>query len=248
MVEVLVDYISTLPEDAVVLVAGDFNVYTSTEPGYQLLINPNRDLVLKDPINVPGSWNNNAQFSDVHTQSTRTAPINDDGAGGGMDDRFDFILISEPAFEADARVQYVEGTYENVGNTGNCFNQRLIDCTGGNVPGDVVYAMYQMSDHLPIVLEMQVQLPEPTYSGGTNASIPALYGGNMVHNRLYVSATGKDEIQGGYRIMDSRGQEVYRGATGPTPSLDIYTGMLSKGMYLLVFDSQNWKPFRFLKW
>jgi hypothetical protein len=69
----------------------------------------------------------------------------------------------------------------------------------------------------------------------------------LVHNQLSVSAKGSLEIQGSYRILDSSGQEVLRSKTAPVPSLEIYTGQLSAGLYMLVFDEQNWKPFRFLK-
>jgi endonuclease/exonuclease/phosphatase family metal-dependent hydrolase len=247
MVEVLTDYLATLEADATVIVAGDFNVYSSMETGYQLLINPNNALPLKDPINTPGNWHDNASFSDVHTQSTRVSQINEDGAGGGMDDRFDFILLSGPVFNEDARVKYIDGTYENLGNTGNCFNQRLIDCTGGSIPSDVVYAMYQMSDHLPVKLEMEVHLPSTSTTRQNNERLRALTGSNLVRNQLAVSAKGVHEIQGSYSIVNSSGHEVYRSQTAPVPTLDIYTGHLSPGLYLLVFDQQDWKPFRFLK-
>lgn len=247
MVEVLTDFLATLEPDAIVVLAGDFNVYTSLESGYQLLINPNNALPLKDPINAPGSWHDNAGFSDVHTQSTRVSQINGDGAGGGMDDRFDFILLSAPAFEENARVKYIEGSYENIGNTGNCFNQRLIDCTGSSIPSEVVYAMYQMSDHLPIKLELEINLPESSTTHLISQPYKVLTGSNLVHNQLSVSAKGSLEIQGSFRILDSSGQEVLRSKTAPVASLEIYTGQLSTGLYMLFFDEQNWKPFRFLK-
>ena len=49
---------------------------------------------LFDPIDRIGNWHNNSSFSDVHTQSPRTAQFGG-GASGGMDDRFDFILFSK---------------------------------------------------------------------------------------------------------------------------------------------------------
>ena len=51
---------------------------------------------MADPINTPGSWNNNEDFRGVHTQSTRTSSSGfGGGAGGGLDDRFDFIMVSQ---------------------------------------------------------------------------------------------------------------------------------------------------------
>ena len=83
-----------------VLFAGDFNFYRSTEPGYQQILNPNNAIKLIDPVNAPGTWQNNAAFSHLHTQSTRVSNSGfgggaNSGAGGGLDDRFDFIMMSE---------------------------------------------------------------------------------------------------------------------------------------------------------
>jgi len=76
------------------LAMGDFNVYSSSEEAFQNLVNySNAALRFYDPVNQLGAWNNNGSFADYHTQSTHT---NDDGchASGGLDDRFDFNLIS----------------------------------------------------------------------------------------------------------------------------------------------------------
>ena len=90
------------------VVAGDMNVYTSEEPGYQQLLEE-----LSDPINRPGSWHNNVDFADVHTQSPRLRQFGG-GVNGGMDDRFDQILLS-PALLS----RYLPGSYTSFGNDGN---------------------------------------------------------------------------------------------------------------------------------
>ena len=93
MVTEFTNTLGDLDPNSFVLFAGDLNIYTSTEPAYIELLDPTNPIVLVDPIDTPGAWNNNEDFTAVHTQSTRTSsgPFGA-GAGGGLDDRFDFIL------------------------------------------------------------------------------------------------------------------------------------------------------------
>jgi hypothetical protein len=77
-----------------VLLGGDLNLYTFTEPAYQQLLQVTNNITFADPANRPGSWSNNPNFVDIFTQSTRT-DFGLGGTAGGFDDRFDFILTSE---------------------------------------------------------------------------------------------------------------------------------------------------------
>jgi endonuclease/exonuclease/phosphatase family metal-dependent hydrolase len=157
--QILMNFLDTLPENSSVIVGGDFNLYSSSEPAYQHLLDPENELVLKDPINTPGNWHNNYSYRFVHTQSTRTSPINGDGAGGGMDDRFDFILISENLQESTHPIQIIPNSYTAIGNNGNCFNDRIIDCFNNEVSAEILNALYQMSDHLPVKMELTITYP-----------------------------------------------------------------------------------------
>jgi hypothetical protein len=74
-------------------VAGDLNIYDSYEPAYQLMMSAG-DAKLYDPISQPGNWHNNVSFAAIHTQSTRTEAFGG-GATGGLDDRFDQILVTD---------------------------------------------------------------------------------------------------------------------------------------------------------
>jgi len=156
MVEVLNNHISLLPPESNVVVAGDFNVYYGGEPAYQLLLNANGTNTLYDPINMPGWAGSNFPNQDIYTQSTRLSSL-DDGSGGGMDDRFDFVLLSEQLMNSDAKIFYKADSYKALGNNGTCYNQDLIDCsTIDNVPYDLLRSLYHMSDHLPVVLSLEI--------------------------------------------------------------------------------------------
>ena len=146
-----------LEDDASMIVAGDFNVYTSEEPAYQELIDPSNQIVLRDPINTPGDWNSSSfQPKSVLTQSTRSSSIFGDGAGGGLDDRFDFVLLSEDMFEPWNMIVYEPDSYYAMGNTGTCYNQSITNCSGGEWSDEMLQSLYYMSDHLPIVLNLNL--------------------------------------------------------------------------------------------
>ena len=156
MVEVLVDHIALLPPESNIIVAGDFNVYYGGEPAYELLLNANGTNTLHDPIDMPGWAGSNFPNTEIFTQSTRLSSLSD-GSGGGVDDRFDFILLSDQLMNPNAKVAYQAESYLALGNNGTCYNQDLLDCsTVNNVPFEILRSLYHMSDHLPIVLSLDV--------------------------------------------------------------------------------------------
>ncbi len=133
------------------ILVGDLNLYSSLEPAYQKLTGEEAENSgrLFDPIQTPGIWHNNSRFTAIHTQSTRTSDIGDDGATGGMDDRFDFILVSG---SLSGRV--IQGSYTAYGNDGAHFNQSIISGSNGAVSPEIANALYYASDHLPVYTDI----------------------------------------------------------------------------------------------
>lgn len=132
----------------------DFNMKSSYEQAYQwITYHPNEAIRFHDPIDRPGIWFNNPDMAAYHTQSTRTGrhPC---FVTGGMDDRFDQILLSASILSGDGGLQYIEGTYRALGQDGMRFNGSLIDPPNESEPEELIMALYQMSDHLPVVLQM----------------------------------------------------------------------------------------------
>ncbi len=156
MAQVMRAEIEALPANSYVLCGGDFNLYNSTETAYQHLIDNTVNNYLVDPINMPGNWHDSGfPNKEILTQSTRLTPLTD-GAGGGLDDRFDFVLQSSELGLGNAKLSYVNGTYKALGNNGTCYNQDLTNCTSvGNVPDSIISALYYCSDHLPVVFSLQ---------------------------------------------------------------------------------------------
>lgn len=158
MAEIAVEELAQLPENSYILFGGDFNLQNSSEPAYQLLLGGGGGNGLSDPIDAPGNWGASSYpFKEHHTQATRTDQIFNDGVGGGLDDRFDFILVSNNLKTAGSPVRYRFGSYKALGNSGTCYNQNITDCAGFNdVPLDILRAMYYFSDHLPVVMELEL--------------------------------------------------------------------------------------------
>jgi endonuclease/exonuclease/phosphatase family metal-dependent hydrolase len=133
------------------IVVGDFNLYRATEPAYIRLLDQTNPGYFLDPVNRYGNWHASNNFSDVHTQSTRTVQLADGGSIGGLDDRFDFILVSQ-SLKNPGGVDYVEGTYWAYGNDGQHFNQQIIN-PPYPISEQIAFALHDVSDHLPVVAE-----------------------------------------------------------------------------------------------
>lgn len=145
-------HLNTRPPGRNLVFGGDLNFYDSFEGGYQALLN-NPPVVFEDPINRPGSWSNSIAFDDIHTQSTRSGSFGG-GASGGLDDRFDIILLSDNILDATGDVRYHTGSYKAIGNDGAHFNQSVNSGVNNSAPPAVISALYQSSDHLPVVMEL----------------------------------------------------------------------------------------------
>ncbi|WP_397445902.1 T9SS type A sorting domain-containing protein [Polaribacter sp. R77954] len=254
------DALDKIPQDSFVLFAGDFNFYTSNEDGYRVLSDARNTIKIIDPIDRPADvfpnnttigdpfefysssssyfWRNSS-FSDIHSQSTRSASLNGDGAGGGMDDRFDFILMSEN-LKTNTNLFYIEDSYKTIGNNGNCYNSYISNtsCTG-TYSQELRNALYQFSDHLPIV--MSLETPVNTLSLEKNNPI-SFSNANIVKNSITLALKEKAKS---IIIYNQLGQVVYQQKNSNTVALKIDTSTFSKGVYFLKADAH--KPLKFVK-
>ena len=188
MAQDFTNYINAnLNPNANVIFAGDFNFYSANESGFQQLFIGNTIIPMNDPVNQLGDWNSNASFAAVHTQSTRTSnnPFNDYGSGGGMDDRFDFIFVSSNLLNPSNDISYVSNSYQTYGNNGNCFNNNINDssCTGP-YSQTIRNLLWNMSDHLPLVLDIQLDQDFLNTNSFVTEEFIAFPDGNLVDSIL----------------------------------------------------------------
>ncbi|MGB0368580.1 MAG: T9SS type A sorting domain-containing protein [Flavobacteriales bacterium] len=204
MVQTLTTHFQYLPDNSPVIFAGDFNLYTSDEPAYQELLDNTNAIVLQDPIDAPGNWHNSSfQPKSVLTQSTRSSGIFGDGAGGGLDDRFDFVLLSSDMFSGWNTINYQEDSYSAFGNSGNCYDQSITNCSGGTVSSDMRKSLYNMSDHLPIVLELNITTE---YLSVDQSTLDFRKIGQDVRGNLNINWNKNEAVE--LRLIDMAGRTI----------------------------------------
>ena len=160
LMQIAMDYVNQYYPTDNVLIMGDFNMYGASESGYRLLTQTysNPSICFMDPLaNVGGvgEWTNNNQFTAFHTQSTRSYS-NECFSSGGLDDRFDFILMADEIAFSYNHLRYVQGSYHAVGNDGRHFNMSVNQGNNTAVPTEVADALFDGSDHLPVTMKIAV--------------------------------------------------------------------------------------------
>ncbi|HTQ09639.1 MAG TPA: dockerin type I domain-containing protein [Fimbriimonadaceae bacterium] len=136
---------NALPSNFLFLFGADTNIQASTQTAYQTMVSAGTSTrgEFFDPISSPGTWNNNGSFRYIHTQD----PIGE----GGMDDRFDQILICS-GLTGSTGTHYIgqygtpystttwndpNQSYRCWGNDGTSFNTSLT-VTGNQMVGPAI--------------------------------------------------------------------------------------------------------------
>ncbi|GAB1307396.1 hypothetical protein KH5_00790 [Urechidicola sp. KH5] len=249
MAEVFTNVINTLSSDCYVLFAGDFNLYTSTEDAYHEILDDANNIVMVDPENptkASQSWNNNATYQGIHTQATRVNQQYSNGAYSGMDDRFDFIFVSEN-LTSSGDLQYSANTYSAYGNNKNCYNRDVKDvsCTG-TYSQDIRNTLFDMSDHLPVVLELEttrtilgledVQLTKKLRLNGSNLIANSI--SLLIEPELYNSKL---------TIYNHLGRVIYTVPTTTNPLITINVNHLAEGIYMITSNKALHSSIKFIK-
>lgn len=159
------NYLNGLDSNSYFMVCGDFNIYgsgevsgytTYTEEVYPILTEEGSDSdgQTADPLNAPGTWHENSSFAYLHSQSTRKEALSDGGSSGGLDDRFDMILMSTAYFDSNNSTGYLEDSYTVFGNDARKLNLSINSGNNLKVSSDVADALYYASDHLPVYIDI----------------------------------------------------------------------------------------------
>ncbi len=213
---------------------GDFNIYKSSEDCYENLIDES-DINYKffDPISTPGNWNNSSSYAAVHTQSTHSSS-NGCAAGGGLDDRFDFILISNDLKQGNNHITYKDNSYKVIGNDGNHFDKSINNGTNNSVPANILNALYNHSDHLPITLELEVDnIASGIGKAGNNNFIINFQNPTNGILDLHIESDNNDRKN--IQIWSIQGQKIYdKSFSGNIINKNISIENRANGMYILM--------------
>ncbi len=232
----IMSWIDANARDKNILMMGDFNTGVYTEDAFRTFIaNDDAIIRLRDPAGPQNGWG--PGNSEILTQSTRgNSP--DCGSGGGLDDRFDFILASRAIMEGSQKVAYLAGSYASLGNDGRTFNTEL-KCNGNTVVPDIVCNnLIQMSDHLPVVMQL----------GFTTVDIPTILFrdldiriNNPFEGEIHITFGGKKKLPSNLdlQILDISGRILKREKLSSLNREHHIMLNVSPGMYMVRLTDQG---------
>lgn len=230
-----------------VMLAGDFNLYTSSEPAFQELLDATNTVTFMDPANRIGSWHANPSYLDVFSQSTRTT-TSLGGSSGGFDDRFDFIMTSNN-MDDDTTLSFVPNSYQVYGNNNNsnCYNQEInsTSCDGVDFDFTLRNNLYYFSDHLPVTLQLQTSKTLSTEQFVAQNAILFTHG-NVITSTLNLSVNNSLINDGVLNIYNTLGQKVKTIAIDDT-TISEDVSSLSNGIYYILMENKITKPLKFVK-
>ncbi len=239
MTEAAMDYLKNNYQDHNYFFAGDFNIRTHSETCYQTLTkNSATNIRFYDPKDAPGSWNNNSNYANLHTQSSHSGDTRGGCfSSGGMDDRFDFILCGKEVLDDVLGVQYISGTYKAIGQDSRRFNGDVKFPANNEVPTLVTHALYEMSDHLPVVMDVEVN--DKTAGLRKNVSRKSLVINYLNDNNVEVYMPHGQQIQQ-VSIYDNAGKLVYSNASvNSETKINVNTTSYSGGLYIVRVLGKN---------
>lgn len=233
---VIMNYLNSLGNSKNTVVMGDFNVQSSTETCFQNFINySNTNVRFYDPVNKLGTWHDDATYALYHSQAAQQNS-NNCTSGGGLDDRFDFILASFSIMNNLYKMSYVPGSYKVIGQDGYHFNQSVNNNQNNSVPSTVLSALYNMSDHLPVTLKLAVQ--QTPVIGFHDASfddfkiVPVSWAGNELILNIQGEYSGNMDIS----IYDIFGRKLCTSSevlSNDKYYISIRTPDVANGLYLV---------------
>ena len=222
---------------------GDFNTTASTEGCFQDLINStNSNTRFYDPPNQLGNWSGNpGNYALYLTQSTRTTDPGDCNATGGLNNRFDHILITSAIKNGTDSIKYIAGSYKVIGQDGNHTGNALTDLpVNTSVPANVNTALYNMSEHLPVMLNLRINT---TVSTGINhyndLQSLVIIAPNPFASQTTISFS-EEQINTTIKITDVPGKEIIKITHVQGKQVLIEKGILQTGIYFIqITDSNN---------
>jgi hypothetical protein len=205
-----------------IIYAGDMNFSGSSEPAYQQFRTTGTGKAF-DPLGT-GTWSG-PSYAIKHTQSPRS--VSSGGLiGFGLDDRFDFLLLSDGEFNDDNGLSLMTGTYRAFGNDGQHYDEAINDGDNYYYPGDVARSnaladdLHDATDHLPVTIDCQI--PAVMLAGMTDF-------GRVIQNAVYSAPffvfNQADVVvpdAGDVLEYESAGSGVFYGGTSGSVPADIF--------------------------
>jgi hypothetical protein len=175
----------------------------------------------------------------VHTQCP-TATSNGCFSGGGLDDRFDFILMNRHLLYDSAGIKFATGTYKAIGNDGQHYNTSInASPTNTSAPAAVINSLTKASDHLPVVAGLRIN---GTFITSNKSRVFAhSISSYFDATSLRLKGLESDKLEK-IQVYDMKGQIIFDGK-GENSEGEISIGLptLKPGVYNLRFIFQDGK-------
>lgn len=212
-----------------IIYTGDYNLYTSSETAYQRMMDSGNGHA-NDPLNRPGDWHAQSQYRDIDTQAPAQSPPGG-LTGGGLDDRFDFQLVSDSVLGGNVgSLKYVAGSYHTFGNNGSVPVNGSINSPSntalGSVPNrtQVLNLLTTVADHLPVLADYNVLLRLPgdaDANGSVDVADFTAFFANFGATSGVTYATGDFDSNGVVDVADFTIFFSHFGQTGQAPTADM---------------------------
>jgi len=150
--------------------------------------------------------------------------------------------------ESDPKIHYIENTYKSFGNNGNCYNESINneDCTG-IYSQELRENLYNMSDHLPVVMEIETNkefiLNTPEFIASKAISIK----NTLVDQQLALSISEDYSEKIIFTIYNSLGQKVRQYDAKNETEIIFDVSNLQSGLFYIKTNIPNGMVIKFLK-
>lgn len=150
-------------------------------------------------------------------------------------------------FNTDNRFNYVANTYKAYGNNGNCFDKSVNDagCTG-TFSQTLRNNLYNMSDHLPVVMQFNINENLSTQNQVLNPAIWFQTSNVQAKEIVLGIESTKINHQTKLYLYNTLGQLLQTIPINSQPTITINIEKLSKGLYFIK-PSNNAPVLKFIK-
>ena len=210
-----------LPASACVLYMGDFNLDGSAEAAYQTLTATGTaqgvDPFNTSPQNNTESWDS-AKYVAIATESATSLHYRDD---------IQFSSANVYGGTVSGGLRFLAGSYRNFGNNGttgfeesvNATTNTALDNLQGSIsPSTALSALTTASDHLPVVADYAVDLPDPQVPAPVLTAATSASGQEGMSFSLQISATNSPTSFGASGLPAGLAVDTVSGLISGTPT------------------------------
>ena len=189
-------------------------------------------------ITAPGNY---IFMGDFNTQSSSESCFQDMNHSTDSNTLF-FDVANQPGnWDSDPDNFARYGSFSVIGQDGQHVNKSLIaNPANTSVPGNVLSALYYMSEHLPVIMQLAIDTASATtgITGPGNGPLVQWHYNSPVANQLCLIAAGATEVYEA-AVYDITGRMLSKQPLNNTGENILPVSNLADGVYILVVTQQE---------